>query len=115
MVRDMMDTTSPDQGKNYEELSDRLRGDFLDRLHWNVFDPLEDIRFKDKNEILTPFLGHRIASESLANPSPTRIEVRIESCSGKASHDEHDEDDGRYKGPKPLAIGKTGWFPDLTI
>lgn len=99
-----MNNTSPDQAEDYQELSDRLRGNFLDRLHWSIFGPLEDIRVKDENDVFTPFLGHDIASESLANPPLTRIEVNIDSCMQKAAHDEHDEDDGRYKGPEPLII-----------
>jgi hypothetical protein len=97
--------------ENYEPSPDRLRLDLLERLHWNVFASLEDIQVKDENDILTPFLGHRIASESLANPPFTNIEVNIERCTQKAALDETDEDEGPYEEPEPLVIDKEDGSP----
>lgn len=85
---------------------DRLRADLLERLHWNVFGPLEDIQVRDEDGSTRPLSGHRIASESLANPPLTHVEVNIATCSEKHSRDETDTDDGRYQEPDPLVIHK---------
>jgi hypothetical protein len=96
---------------NLEPPPDRLRQDLLDRLHWDIFGPLEAIQVRDPDGLLTPFLNHPIASESLAHPPLATISVYIDSCLDKAALDEHDEDEGRYHAPEPLVICKRDVAP----
>ncbi|KAF1844223.1 uncharacterized protein K460DRAFT_290793 [Cucurbitaria berberidis CBS 394.84] len=105
-----MDTTLSPVG-NHEQSPIRLRLDLLERLHWDVFGSLEDIQVKNKKDILTPFSGHRIASESLANPPFTNIEVNIDRCTQKAALDETNEDEDPYEAPEPLVINKEDGSP----
>lgn len=100
-----MNTSLPPVG-NYEQSPNRLRLDLLEQLHWDVFGPLGDIQVKVENNILTPFSGHRIASESLPSPPFTNIEVNIDRCTQKAALDETDEDEDPYEAPEPLVIDK---------
>jgi hypothetical protein len=64
---------------------------------------VEAVQGGDDNDSLT-FSSHRIASESLSNPSLTNVRVSIDACLQKASLDETDTDYSRYEESKLLAI-----------
>jgi hypothetical protein len=94
---------------NYQETPDvdRLRQDLLYRLRWNIFGALHDIHVVEEpsnpNTILTPFLSHPMAYESLAHPPLNKIFVHIRCCEEKWASDEH-EDEWQYQPPAPIII-----------
>jgi hypothetical protein len=99
------------------DCSEYLRDDLLDRLRWEVFGPLDEIKIKDmQHNTLTPFSkDDNIASQALWNPPSTKaplkkLSVYIDVCEEKHCQDSHDEE-YRYQSPEPLVITKDDGMP----
>jgi hypothetical protein len=89
--------------------SDRVKQDELYHLRWDIFDDVNQIKVatetSGRKPSLSPFFSHPLASESIADPPVSRLEVRIQSLVEKHRYDKASQ--WRYTPPDPLIIEPT--------